>query len=419
MKHFSLMIFLLLGGIFGVSAQDNVSAVFRFGDVLDIALENHPQLKQFEARVQAKRGEWWQGIGLASPEISYLSEGMPTDGDGFAERRWTISQQVDFPLQSFFRMQRLRAERQSRSAELAAYHRDLVAQLKNAYADVAYALKLRDLRKQQFDIFNDLQGIAQTRVDVGEAAALELLKINIQLAEAENDLTDAENSYEQARYELFRLMGIDPDEQSYDVAFTDTLRFFAVTVDQESALRQLPDQPQLVSRDAAFRAAKFQSLEAWSSFLPDISLSFYKQDYGSGYDFNGYEVGLSIPLWFPFNQRGEIQRAHAVQNEAKWERQRVLLQLKADIENAWHSYQASLEVIERFDNVIRRQAEQLLQLTREAYQLGEIDVLNLLDSQRTYLDSQQRYQKALRDYYRQLIALERVLGEELVFKEKG
>ena len=54
-------------------------------------------------------------------------------------------------------------------------------------------------------------------------------------------------------------------------------------------------------------------------------------------------------------------------------------------------------------------------MSLKAYQLGEIDVLNLLNAQRAQLQSQQRYLLALRDYYLQLVALEKYLNKELVY----
>jgi cobalt-zinc-cadmium efflux system outer membrane protein len=50
-----------------------------------------------------------------------------------------------------------------------------------------------------------------------------------------------------------------------------------------------------------------------------------------------------------------------------------------------------------------------------AYRLGEVDLLNLIQAQQIYLNSQQRYLSALRDYYIQLVELERFLNLELVY----
>jgi cobalt-zinc-cadmium efflux system outer membrane protein len=47
--------------------------------------------------------------------------------------------------------------------------------------------------------------------------------------------------------------------------------------------------------------------------------------------------------------------------------------------------------------------------------LGEVDLLNLISAQQIYLNSQQRYLSALRDFYIQLVELERFLDLELVY----
>ncbi|RMF54048.1 MAG: hypothetical protein D6746_14915 [Bacteroidetes bacterium] len=64
---------------------------------------------------------------------------------------------------------------------------------------------------------------------------------------------------------------------------------------------------------------------------------------------------------------------------------------------------------------MQERAATLLALTREGYRLGEIDLLTLLDTQRTYLDSQLRFYQALRDYYLDVIELERYLERDLIF----
>ncbi|MDP3641973.1 MAG: hypothetical protein Q8S54_02155 [Bacteroidota bacterium] len=50
-----------------------------------------------------------------------------------------------------------------------------------------------------------------------------------------------------------------------------------------------------------------------------------------------------------------------------------------------------------------------------AYRLGEVDLLNLILAQQIYLNSQQRYLSALREFYIQLVELERFLDKELVY----
>ncbi len=91
------------------------------------------------------------------------------------------------------------------------------------------------------------------------------------------------------------------------------------------------------------------------------------------------------------------------------------MQLKSEIENAWHGYESSKQKIDRYKNTIRDLADELQKLTLTGYELGELDLLRLLDAQQTYLNSEIHFYNALKDYYQQIIQLEKYLGKELVF----
>ena len=149
--------------------------------------------------------------------------------------------------------------------------------------------------------------------------------------------------------------------------------------------------------------------------LPALTVDFYAQDYGTGFDQHGFQVGLKIPLWVFPNYKGTLRQAKAEAQTWQWRREAVALDLKKQAEQAWHSYEASKRTIDRYRTTVQARSDELLQLTLEGYRVGELDLLVLLDTQRTYLASQQRYYDALRDYYFQLIDLERLLGEDIVF----
>ena len=162
-------------------------------------------------------------------------------------------------------------------------------------------------------------------------------------------------------------------------------------------------------------AATFGVKAAKSQFLPDLSFSLYTQDYGDGFDYTGFEVGVSIPLWFMFNQNTNIQQAKYKKEAIEWRKKEVNLDMKMQIEHAWHNYEASRNNMLRFKQIISSKSSQLKTLTFEAYQLGEIDLLNLLNSQQIYLDTRKSFLGVLRDYYLQLIKLEKYMNTEIVY----
>ena len=378
-------------------------------------MERSPGLQQIQARIDAKAGEFWTSFGLAPPRLLFTTEGIPQGGGGFLERKWTLTQPLDFPLKSYFRASRISTEREALELRFEAEMLSLKADVKKVYTDLLYADEVLRLREETLELATTLEEAVRARVDVGEAPELELMNAEIQRAEAENDRLEAERLFHRARYALFNRIGLDPEEISYGIKFVDSLRYFSTDFSQDSVLASLTVQPEYTSIQQAVEATSVGVREAWSTLLPDLSLSYFRQDFGTGFENYGFELGVSLPLWFLFDQRGTIQSSQARHREASWMERERLLALKKDAENAWHGYDASLATIKKYEEVISVRAGTLSSLSLEAYRVGELDLVSLLVSQRTYLTSRIRYLDALRNYYHALIDIERFLRTDLVF----
>jgi cobalt-zinc-cadmium efflux system outer membrane protein len=385
-------------------------------DAVDQAIKNNAQINQMRAQFQAKQAEWRTQTGVSAPEISYMKEGIdPKAGQPFQEKRWTVSQSVDFPVTTAYRIKALREEAKALELNIQEEERKVKSEVKARYVEVMYSLHIQKLKDQQLKLATEMYNAVFTQFETGMGNGMDLTKAELQVAEANNDIDDARRQLHMARYSLFMLMGLPPENQKYTIQFADTLRSNNVEVSQITALSVLSDQPSYKSTEKELDAAGYYLKEARSNILPDIRFNLYKQDYGGGFNYNGFELGLSFPIWYPFEQKGRIRMNLARQDEILWKQKEIRSGVKEQIEHAWHSYEASRSVIKRYDETIRSKADKLHTLSITAYRLGEIDLLNLIQSQQIYLSSQQRYLAALRDYYIQLVELERFLNLELVY----
>ncbi len=384
-------------------------------DALDYAEANSPLLGRMRALQDANAGERLAGFGIDDPVVSFAREGIPTAGGDFNEQRWVIGQAFDFPLETYYRQKRFGAESDALALGLDAARRDVRGRVKTAYTEVLHAQELLHLGMQGVELGESLKDAVAAQVAAGAAAELDEMKIDLQLSEARSVLEDRLRLYEEVRYALYQVVGIDPGEQVYGVVFPDTMVYLDVEISQEDVLARLATQPELAGADATIRAARFFTREKRSEALPRLHVTYWPQDFGGGYRFRAFEVGFTVPLWFALNNRGAIAQARARENHDRWSRQEVSLTLKQDIERAWHGYQTSKITIDRYAETVHALADDLLARTREGYELGQLDLLTLLDTQRTYLAAQVRYYDALRTYYVNLIALERFLQRDLVF----
>ena len=307
--HTSILPYLFIVLLFGLAgtagAQDAVRAENELGvyEAIGLARMHGPALNQLREQVQAKGGERLTSFGIYAPEIIYTREGI--SGGGFAEQRWGISQTIDFPLQSYYRLRRVDTERQALDFDVEAALNGLTVAVKKAYTHLLYAQEMIHLREEEVRLAAALQEAASVRVEVGEASELEQMKADIGLAEAQSNLEDARQAFENARYALFHVVGLDPDQQHYEIAFPDTLVYIDVDVDQERVLQRIAVQPELQSAVLSQEAARLGVQQTRSALLPALKVDVFPQDFGTGYDFIRLQFALhgkeDVPLF-----RGEV-----------------------------------------------------------------------------------------------------------------
>ncbi len=410
--RFILVIFLLFSFHFKGKAQHSFLSV---QDALNLAINNNPELNRMAEQVrilEAMPGPAW---GIESPELYYLREGM--DGNMFMEQRWGISQSLTFPLTGFYQNRKARKDISAAEMRYQFERVSVRTQVKKAYTELAYAIKNMELTEIEVQLANNLLEIAQARLDVGESTGLDLVQSEIRLNQAKNDLRNAVQMKNSARNSLMRIIGIHSENQVYEIIFTDTLAYVDTGIDRHLILQRIEISPELNYVRLNSESAKADVQVSKSRYLPDLRIDYYRQNFGNSYDFNGFEVGVSIPLWFTVNERNRVKQANAIYRQAEWQEAGVLLSIKEQAENAFHRYQTSREIILSHREFIQEKSEYLLELTQEGYRMGELDLLRVLEAQRTYLEGQQLYYQVLRNYYLDIIELEQFLPQELVFTQ--
>lgn len=380
---------------------------------LDYANSHNVSLNLLREQYNAKKAEQRLLYGINSPTLSYAKEGV--NGSGFMEQRWTISQSLDFPTTIIHRNAIVNKEVSAIEAELKSAELDLKADVKTAYSKLAYAYEILQLRNEQVQLAGEIKDISIKRHQIGEASRIDILQSSLRLTEAQNNYNDARNQFQNARYSLFNLIGLNLEDQSYSIQFPDSMAYFLVDLKQSDVMSALPNHPLITKDDFLLDAAESNVKAQKSQYLPSLTGSYFRQDFGNGYDFNAFEIGVSIPLWFAVNQAPKVSMAQANLRAGELQKNQDLLWLKMNAEQTWHSFENAESQIKAFQETVQSESTQLLDLTREAYRVGEIPLLNLLEAQRTYLSSQERYFSALLDYYTYLIQLEKYLQTDLIY----
>lgn len=356
----TILIFSDASLFFSGFGQDNLLTIQQ---AVESAFTRNAELQQMISRLEQKQNIWHTETGISAPEVSYFKEGTGNGpGDIFDEKRVTISQEIDFPLTALYRLKGISEEVKAIEYQILSREKEIKAEVKSKYVEVMYALYLQKSRENQMKLAQDLYNAVYTKFETGMGNGIDLVNAELKLEEAKNDLDQSEWIMHKAPYGLFYVMGLPIEEQKYTIEFSDTLSADDIEIDQIFTLAVQEEQPDFLASEHEFNASNYYLKEAKSNILPDIRFNFYKQNYGTGYNFNGFEVGLRIPIWYPFEQKGKIAMATAKQTEIKWKQQEIRLNMKKQIEYAWHNYSVSRNIINRYNKTMKSKAAQLLSL---------------------------------------------------------
>lgn len=404
------------------SQDDKLKEMFYKNEILSakvsvkLALEQNTELLKFKEQINQKRAEKYINYGINSPIISYMQEGIPDYNSSiFSEKRFTVTQSIEFPYYSYLKIIRTDKEIQAMEIEYEWRKKKIISETKLAYAKIIYWLEILRLRNEIKNISNNLYEIVKVKFDFGQSNLIDLLNAELLKLEAENDYNEGIKNLMLARYDLFYLIGLDTDKQKYSISFSDSLKYFDFNISQPEILSKLEKTYEYQSLKKYEETYNYKISESWASLLPKIDINLYKQNLLDGYNYSGFEIGISLPLWFGLDKQTQIRQAQSIYDEFQITLRDSRLKIKKEIEHSWHSYEISKKTIENYKFNISDKSQKLLELTLEAYQLGNIDLLNFLNIQKSYINSKIRYLDALYDYYQQVIQLEKFLENEVVF----
>jgi cobalt-zinc-cadmium efflux system outer membrane protein len=128
---------------------------------------------------------------------------------------------------------------------------------------------------------------------------------------------------------------------------------------------------------------------------------------------NVLTFGVAIPLFTGRRNQGNIEAGVARQNAARLRREFLESAIPAEVEAAYRRVTAARRALDLFQRGVVAQSERNLTVIREAYTLGQLRVLDVLNEQRRLIDTELAYIDAQTDFAQALAELERTTGGNL------
>jgi cobalt-zinc-cadmium efflux system outer membrane protein len=412
-----LAFLLLIFGITssGASAQDTADE-FSLRRVVAMVLRRNPDVTAAEKAYSAARARLLTRRALlADPVFVAEYDGLSRLRPGFAgygERVLGIGQQIELPVKWWMRNEI--AGKETRVAEMGFefVKLEMIAEARKAYGWVLAAEKERALAADNLTLAQEFLERARVRFDVGDVPRIEVLRAEIEVANAELDTLQAGKTLLLAEADLNLLMARDAHAP---LSLTDELTFAPVEVDM-GWLKALMMERHPEARALSYAVAGDRSAVRLSAlnFLPDLELGVSRQRVRGEGSFWVAQIGFEMPLWFMFRQRGELQEAKANLAQAQAEQVSVRNRLVLQLENAYHQLHVAEKQVRMYQEQLLEEAAEVYRIASRSYEEGEASYLEVLEAQRTLRTTRTGYVQALFEYESALADLERTVGGELI-----
>ncbi len=381
-------------------------------DAKNLALQENPLLQIQHKRIEAQKGIYWAEMTPENPELGIENEQIHPNAPftRYGESRLYMSQSLDFPTTYYFRHKVLNAEIQQRRFGLERFKRELIFMVKKAYFTVLLRNELVKLAQKNLDLSQDFYERAKRSYELGESDRLTFLKAKVNLGEARRQLNGKQKDVDAALSRLRQVLGLRDDDR-LKIVLTDSI---PETIEEFSYAKlkpKLATHPALLAAQTGRQAALNARRLAYSGFLPQISMTYYKQEIEMD-NFWGGGVGLSFPLWF-FGQKGRVQQRNAQLSMADHFLSAEGLRLQKDFDLAAANFQKAVNEVRLYQTSLLGEAEEVFRIARQSYAVGEIGYLQFIDAQQTLIYTRQGYLISLNNYQIEKAHLIKLVGEEL------
>jgi len=389
-------------------------------EIVVLALKQSAELAALEKETAAAYSLAVQAGTISNPTLELQgSTGRLTGSPD--EHSASIGINQELPLNNKLR---LRREVMQREAEALRWQRDNAARLlKDEVSSLALDYSLlserRELALELVKLNRDLVTVAGERFNAGDIPELDFNLAKVELARAESRLLEVEREGIPLRVKIASLTGLNES----DIKLADKLSV-PLTSPKTGGLvqRALASRPDFLAlaleRDKAETEHRLSKAEA----LPNLTAGLFAQWEQNTVEVGGMEsinrdtqLGIRLSMPIPVFDRNAGGRSAALARLDAADSRRLALErsIVAEVEAAISRLSSSERVLTLFEKGIIPQLTENLKLTREAYSLGEVGIISVIEEQKKFFEVSDSYLSALHARHLAMIKLETAAAMDL------
>ena len=391
MKRVYILICLLVQTASVVIAQTVPNSV---DAILQSIAKNNKQIKAQSQEAKAQKMENRSANNLADPTVSYAST-YSNAAEGGHSTEFIAAQSFDFPTQYIARGRQAALQNEVVDMQALAARRDILLKAKMLCLDIIMLNKESEFLKKRAEMGKELTALMRRKKDLGDANAIELNKLKMELMDLNTEIAQNDASHRTALQQLLAMNDNMPLEMSLSVypqvkpvADYDSFRDELIASDID-----------IQTMTASTKATEKQVSVQRQSWLPKLEVGFRRNTTSEASE-NGFVVGGSLPI---FENRKKVGIAKARAVSARYMQEAVKMERENQVMAMYNEMQQMKSAIDAYDLGLMYD---YLDLLSKSLRLGQISMIEyFVEAEDTfgklqyYFQLENRYQRLMAEVY--------------------
>jgi cobalt-zinc-cadmium efflux system outer membrane protein len=377
------------------------------------ALLHNPQLEVARQQTAQSRARRVEAISVPDPAVTaaYDESPAPFSFGSAGARDVGLAWFIPFPSKIWQQNKIGNADITSFESNYRLQTQLIASLTSQQYDSLLVARKHRDVLLEGRGLSADFLKRTEARYEAGTAAKLDVIRAQVDVAQADNQLIANELDIANASTALNRFIG---RVVGMPIAPTDTLGLpdplpDSTTIEQ-TALQNRPELTQLASQQYGAHANTNLLRQFW---IPDFTFGVSRNYTQPGAPVYSTGIALPLPVFFWQHTQGEIAESKHHEQELEASYHDLRAQVTQDVRSAYATASTSMRQVLFLRDQLVPSAREAFRVASVSYSLGGSSALEVLDARRTLLDAESQLADALASANIARADLERALGVPL------
>ncbi len=280
-----------------------------------------------------------------------------------------------------------------------------------AYFTLLRTKKQNEVVKSQLKFLTSQLDLIKARVEVGEAAAVEVLPVEAKAANARVDLLSSNNSIRSAAMQLQDTIGLSITTD-FDIVDYEPKDFTIDPLDNYITIAKA-NRPEVSDSKTSVESAKInlEIAKLQARVRPQVSGTWREPLIGSGKSDYSVTAGIVFSIFDGGANKAAINASNTSLKSAVIHQKQIDKDIQTDVQLAYINVQNSIERITASDLSLKA-AKASYDAQEERYKLGLGTPLDLLNAQNEVVSAQYNAVQAKYDYYTYIGQLEYATGKQ-------